>query len=136
MSSKTKAKKSEKTPKIADKKPRKYFDQKWVFNERGFLKSKYSGRRNYWMRYRGEFEIEDIKNFAQDMSNVAKAQHVSNTAKAQRKMKEIQVAVYYANEGDKSGKMTPVGDPVDVKDLRNQYKWDVGDIVGFTLIFN
>jgi len=105
-------------------KNKKFSAAKWTPFSVGDLKHKLNGRKSMYIKYRGEFTVDDIRDFAQTKSD---ALVLSDT------VQYISVGVVYSTEGDRSGKMTKPGDPVDVRDLQASYTFNLGDIVGFII---
>jgi hypothetical protein len=100
--------------------------RKWTIKRQGPMKHSIGGKKLYYVYFQGKFEIDEIRAFAQKKSN---------DIKRDGKIKFIQVAVVYDKERDRSGKITKVGEPVDVRNLSNSYDYDVGDITGFYIYF-
>ncbi len=90
----------------------------------GFLPHRLNGRRCMYIKFKGKFTIDEIRDFAQNKSNEL-ANH--------DRIVTMQVGVMYSLEHDRSGKMTGIGEEVDVRDLRDMYDYDLGDINGFYL---
>lgn len=97
--------------------------KKWKPIRQGPLQHSIGGKKLYYLKFNGDFEVDNIREFAQRKSNAL--------FDGEAKTKSIQVSVIYSNEHDRSGKMTAIGAEVDVKDLRNMYKYDLGGITGF-----
>ena len=106
-----------------DKMPKKF--KNWKATEQGNLKHRVGTRGHYYIYYKGDYDIDDIREFAQ---------LTSNRLKDDGRIEEIQVGVMYENEGSMSGKSTAVGEDVDVEDLRNRYEHDIGDVTGFFIV--
>lgn len=104
------------------KKAPKKDDDRFKIARQGELKHAIGGKKFYYLKYDGDYTIDEIKKYAQQKSN---------ELKKDGRIQRIQVSVLYSNEGDRSGKMTETGEPIDVKDLKQQYDHDIGDIVGF-----
>ena len=103
--------------------PKKF--KNWKSTEQGNLKHRVGTRGHYYIYYKGNYDIEDIREFAQ---------LTSNRLKLDGRIQEKQVGVMYEKEGSRSGKSTIVGEDVDVEDLRDRYTHDLGDITGFYVI--
>ncbi len=104
-----------------------YKAKKWRPVTNGLLKHRIAGRQTMYLKFSGKFDIDDIRDFAQEKSN--------ELARDGR-VRQIQVGVVYSVEGDYSGSFTDVGEAVDVKDLKNHYNHDIGEIVGFNIYLN
>ena len=96
--------------------------KQWKPVKEGEMKHKLAGKRFYYLKFEGNFDIDEIREFAQKKSD---------QLQKDGRVRQIQVSVVYSDEYDRSGKMTNVGDEVDVKDLRNQYNYNLGDITAF-----
>lgn len=104
-----------------------YQGKMWKPVKEGSINYAIGGKKFYYRKYEGDFNLDEIRKFSQKMSNA-----LSQDGRA----KQMQVSVIYKNERDRSGKMTAVGEDVDVQDLQARYNFDLGDIEGFIIYLN
>lgn len=99
--------------------------KRWKPKEEGRLKHRIGVRGHHYIYYDGKYDIDDIRDFARIKSN---------ELKLDKRIKQIQVGIVYENEGSRVGKSTKTGEEVDVRDLRDEYDHDIGDIKGFYFV--